>query len=89
MVKELEMKNDEIKKILMNHVKVYPKARIIKVMVERYYQIPEYCSTKGEEIVEEWFTKYSPNTSHAFRDSSLLIQKFSDVKIVSNEELKE
>lgn len=69
---------DDIKKILKFHKKSNPGVTVVKVTTTRYYEIREGSSEKPEYLMEEWFKKYSPFRSHAYRDGSLLVEHFND-----------
>lgn len=78
--------DEHIKEILQYHSHKHPTTTIVKVIVERWYEIPVNYS-RTEELLKEWFQDFSPSSSHAFRDDSLLIQKFGEVKILSKSEI--
>jgi hypothetical protein len=77
---------EKVKEILKDHADKYPGVKFVKITTTRWYEIPANSSTPPEELLEEWFKKFSISRTHAFRDGSLLIEHFNDdAKIIDFE----
>jgi len=68
--------DDKIRKILESHLANNPGKKLVKVTTTRWYQIGS--SEDESRLLDEWFKKFSPSASHAYRDHSLLIEHFND-----------
>ena len=76
---------DKVKEILEFHTKNHPGTKIVEVTTTRWCEIPVGSYSSDSEIIDEWFNKTSINRSHAFRDGSLIIEKFNnDAKVLDN-----
>ena len=65
--------------------KAHPGVKIVKVTTTRWYEIPAGTSTNDTELLKEWFEETPITRSHAFRDTSLLMEHFNrDEKIYEN-----
>jgi len=69
---------NRVQKILDSHRERNSGVTIVKITTTRYYEIPKHSSTNKEALMNEWFEDFSPSSSHAFRDGSLLIEHFND-----------
>jgi hypothetical protein len=81
--------NEHVKDILNFHTKKNPGAKLVKVTLTRWYEIPATSSEDHKELMQEWFDKYPSTRPHAYRDHSLLVEYFNgDHRIVDKDSLE-